>query len=231
MNNQIPNIPDSLFTWISERNFNELTTAEQAEVILYFSEEEYSAMHQATRWVEDLAARQQKQQLQKKELFERFDQLHSPAKGVFLFQSNRLWKVAAVFFFILSSMMAYRMNHPIRQGQETLALTHDTIYLEKKYPDTSKSLTAPVIVKKTEEVHSLTSEKTEGKRPLRKNHTLKRQEEARTKEPIAVMNDTRSGAEVLPPLQNAPTLSIPKGSKRNSRKFDSLDRQFRYVSM
>src|SRR5215216_4901278 len=100
MENNPEHIPSAILDWLEQFSFIALSPAQQKEVLLHLSVQDYDELHEAVMGIK--TARPDKvsgREKIKEELMMHFDARHAAGTKVFRLFSNppALWKAAAIF--------------------------------------------------------------------------------------------------------------------------------------
>jgi len=229
MKSDSENIPAALFDWLEKYNFSSLDSAQQSEVLEYFSAEEYSELRQSVLSIESVKQNDAisglrrpeplataRRVLRKQELLNRFDEKHrKPAIAYrFLNRPIALWKAAAVFLLFGSGWMTHYFLREKAASPEPVIAVMDTMYVTKEAMPVLEKIYDTVYIKQQA-----------GPSSIRKIYYKGRREET-------VEKDESS---FLPGDMNVLSIkdldSTPNRQKSNSIKDDSLLKKYPFVSV
>lgn len=217
-------IPHKLYDWIDLYAFHELTPEMQAEVLQYFSMEEYNSFFDAAKLMRMSHAKKHET---KENLLNYFDKQNQGGSARLKLNREILWKAASVSLLFSTALLSYLLLQSKDIVSPAALVRHDTVYIEKPaanniatIPDVKESL----VVK-------------ENKISETKKHFPKKNKERPL--PEMYVNNENKRVSVPPPTPDPgiQVVSVDQmhkpgnSSKKNSMKDDSLERKFRFVSM
>ena len=132
MNKNTENMPTEIFDWLQTSDFKSLVKDQQKQVLLYFSEEEFNAMHLAADALKMVNSQNNSrgEGLSKAALLERFDKQHT--KIVYFYkQPVFYWQAAAMFLLLLSGWLFYRTYDIKTSLSDRAVASTDTIYVNR----------------------------------------------------------------------------------------------------
>src|SRR5690348_6576448 len=130
MKNNMEQIPDYLFDWMEKAPFSSLANNQQAEVLKYFSKEEYESLHSTAVNVKNISSQSIASKGRKRELMEEFDRVYkkSSESNYFFMQPVALWK-AAVFLILVGSGWLYSLILFKKDAGPFQMASADTVYV------------------------------------------------------------------------------------------------------
>ncbi len=128
MQHSFENIPNHIFEQIEKQNFDRLTNEEKREVLVYFSQEEYNELRQASLDIKSAGIPRPEMEQLKKAALAFYDSRHSqkikPAPLL-------LWQAAAVVLLLLCGWLFYMWSKTGIQKTSLPVAVHDTIYVQQ----------------------------------------------------------------------------------------------------
>lgn len=219
MKNNFEHAPNELFDWIQHLSFDELNDAQKETVLKFISQDEYQELYLSSQNI----IRDLKNDIflhsRKDELFDVFDQTY-PNKSQ-LINTTHIWKAASVLLFISTLWFAFSSKKNINATTE---LVRDTIYMTK--PSIAKiqprdTVFIERIVEKEPKPRLISSTKI-------KISNLHNQEiEIAKNDAIEFPKQENDFAVVSVEHAN----NISNSIKRNSKKDDSLESKFKFISL
>jgi len=133
------NIPNSIFDSLLTRPFASLTSKEQEEVLLHFSEEEYTAMHEAASGLSTIGqrAKAKGKDAIKASLMDAFDAQYPVNKPAAVWMNYRLSlpQAAAIILLCLSGLIAFYQLNPREKIVYKESVRIDTLIAEAGSPE------------------------------------------------------------------------------------------------
>ncbi len=140
-----PELPAEIFDWLENTPFSSLSHEQQTRVRAFFSEQEYSAMHQAARGLHHAAkaSRPKGKEQIKNELLHIFEDKHGRRNKFIILvnQPVRLGTAAAITFLLLTGLIWQNLSRNHFPVQTELPVRIDTVLVERT--------PAPVIIHDT----------------------------------------------------------------------------------
>jgi hypothetical protein len=123
-------LPQVIFDWLENRHFSTLTSAEQEQVLAYFSEEEYNELHNNAFYIRKSlqAGSTSGHAPVKAGLLKTFDKTYTDTQRPFPFLQV-FWKIAAVFLLFATGWLCHYLSGYKHNASETMA---DTVYITQK---------------------------------------------------------------------------------------------------
>lgn len=219
-------LPTIFFDWIQQYTFNELNAEQQKHVLQYMTCEEYSEFAESSQQLN--ASRAHRKSDIKNKLMHRYDQHYSNRDTSLILSRQLVWKAASVILFITTCWFALKQFNA-EKSLPTMIVQHDTIYLDKNIV----AIPTNHIPDSTSQMHK-TSPPSESQIPSKRVQSNK----------VLVHSTTNHIPKKIIPSyaesnseQELHTISIneinnkPNAHKRNSMKDDSLEKNFRFVSL
>jgi len=133
------NIPNSIFDSLLTRPFSTLSSSEQEEVLHHFSEEEFTAMHEAAIGLSFIGqrAKAKGKDTIKDSLMDAFDAQHPAQKPAAVWMNYRLSlpQAAAVVLLCLSGLIAFYQLNPTEKIVYKESVRIDTLIAEAGSPE------------------------------------------------------------------------------------------------
>ena len=220
-------IPNEVFDWIQSSPFEALLPEQQTLVQDYFSKQEYNDMHYAYLLLASSRVYQPAIISRKEILMNQFDLHHATSQESALSTSSLFWKVAAIFLFVTSICLSYyQITHAHIEQANTL-VQHDTIYIDRTIPSPEKNV--EVAENGQAKNSMLTTNNTKPKMHLPKKYqSTPFQKREASPEDVASTFHTNSDIRTVS-IQHIN--SISNIIKRNSRRHDTLEKNFRFVRL
>lgn len=223
MKNNIENVPSEIFDWINSLSFEALHTDQQERVLQHFSKEEYHELFESNRNIQN-ALQQSKYHSGKEDLLSLFDEKHPEKKHLSFWKNDVLWKAASVLLLLSTLWFSLRNLKEKALTDTKVVVKYDTVFVEKESITTKSKediLAERIRAKKSPSFQT----------PL-KSPTSKIFEPART----STVPETAYAAIAKPDkdfqiLSLSTINSISNTTKRNSMQDDSLERNFKFVSL
>lgn len=226
MNTNPEHFPKELFDWIETFPFEALSLEQQIIVQQYISEEEYNDMHLASNEITNSIQHTVRKENIKGQLLQHFDQHYPNQKVSFSVSKSYAWKVASVVLFCSTILLSYlQLNKKVLE-QTQIVVKRDTVYLEKELKqiaplDQSPMQPEPIASKKVQIVKHV-QPKNNNKPQFQSKQNLKIESESPQSYPLQQDFHVVSLAE---------SQRKSNSTKRNSMKDDSLERNYKFVSL
>jgi hypothetical protein len=218
MKSDSENIPVQLFDWLEKYNFTSLDSVQQAEVLAWFSADDYAELRQSI-----LAIRSVKQKesgssrvARKQDLLNRFDERHKKPAAAMLFLSRpiALWKVAAVLLLFSSGWMTHHFLKVKTPVPAAGIAAIDTIYVTREVMPALEKIYDTVYIRQ---------------QPV--PSPLPKIQYNRKMEPVRETSQARMMPQDMNVLSIKELDSTPNRQKSNSIKDDSLLKKYPFVSI
>jgi len=220
-------IPNEVFDWIQSSTFEALLPTQQAIVMDYFSKQEYNEMHDACLLLASNSTHKPAIHSRKEILMDQFDLHHATNQETTLSSSTIFWKVAAILLFVTSICLSYyQLTHTHIEQTNTL-VQHDTIYIDRSIPSPEKSVQMPENGQPKNSMLSANNTKHKMHLP-KKYQSMSHPKSEPSQEDVASSFNTNTDIRTVSIQQ---INSISNIIKRNSRRHDTLEKNFRFVSL
>ncbi len=220
-------IPNEVFDWIQSSTFDALLTEQQAIVMTYLTKQEYDEMHDAYVLLASSNKHKPAIHSRKEVLLDQFDLHHGSNQETALSSSTIFWKVAAILLFVTSICLSYyQLTHTHIEQANTL-VQHDTIYIERTNPSPEKSVALPENGQQKNGMLSTNNTMHKQHLPKKYQSTPFQKREASPEDVASTFNASTDIRTVSIQQIN----SISNIIKRNSRRHDTLEKNFRFVSL
>lgn len=225
MNFDPSQLPSELFDCMQSHPFKELDFAKQQWVIHFLTEEEYDAMHLGHKLTQMQAELHNRESAIKSDLIQRVEKL-APASTSMVATRNRsfIWQAASILLLFSTAWFGYKSMTPHIQVETKTVVSRDTIYIEtesKKKEDNIAKETTSSVKRKQNNLHK-TGKAT---RPKYKPNTMEAVASSPMKKNIML---SESG---IPVLSLDKINDSPNKTKRNSKRHEPLEEQFKFVSL
>lgn len=222
MNLNPQQFPSELFNLIQTKAFDELDLEKQQWTLMYLTEEEYQAMHIANSLTSIHSGLQKQEQNIKANLLLKLENLSPNQKIERKAFYSYFWQAASVLLLMSTAWFGYRSLTPNVRLETKTVVSRDTIYIEKE----SKKVHDEIAPKATKSISRTTKsylQKTSGS-------TVNSSTSVKTKNdsPKPIYNTSEQG---LPVLSLDKLNDASNSPKRNSKRYEPLEDQFRYVSL
>ena len=226
MNTNPEHFPKELFDWIETFHFDALSLEQQIIVLQCISEEEYNDMHLASNEITNSIQHNVRKDNIKGQLLQHFDQHYPNQKVSFSVSKSYVWKVASVVLFCSTILLSYlQLNKKVIE-QTQIVVKRDTVYLEKELKqisplDQSSMQPEPIASKKVQIV-----------KHVQLKNNIKPQFQSKPNHEIVTEKSQSYQLQ-----QDFHIVSIEESqrksnsTKRNSMKDDSLERNYKFVSL
>jgi hypothetical protein len=223
MKNNMENVPNEIFDWINSISFDDLHEDRKKKVLKHFTKEEYHELFESNKNIQN-ALHQRKHHSGKENLLRLFDEKHPAKKGFLVWKNEVLWKAASVLLLLSTLWFSLRNLKEKTITDTRIVVKYDTVYVEKESIATKSkedSATVEKIARRSPQMQAA------------KKHTVNK---------ITQANSTANTAEVAYTVTPKPdrdfqilSLSsmnnISNATKRNSMHDDSLEKNFKFVSL
>jgi hypothetical protein len=133
MNTNPEQIPNEIFDWLQSKSYDQLNKNQQQKLAPFFTEQEYTAMHQIAFQSKAVNNENISRKASIKEnLLLKLDQQQSKPKNSLLLVKWQAWKVAASFLFIMGIAFLFLKNSiRFEPNSNNLITKIDTVFIEK----------------------------------------------------------------------------------------------------
>jgi hypothetical protein len=226
MNTNPEHFPKELFDWIEALPFDALSLEQQIIVQQCISEEEYNDMYIASNEITKNIQHTVRKDYIKGQLLSHFDQHYPNQKVAFSVSKSYAWKVASIVLFCSTILLSYLQLNKKVMEQTKIVVKRDTVYLEKELKhipplDQSPIQPDPIASKKVQIVKHV-QPKNNNKPQFQSKPNLKIESESPQSYPLKQDFHIVSIDESQRKLNS---------TKRNSMKDDSLERNYKFVSL
>lgn len=220
-------LPAIFFDWIQHHSFDALNVEQQKEILQYMSADEYTELFDSAQLLAESSRTLNADS--RKLLLNRFDQHYAQSKKPLNIQWNTMWKAASILLFISTCMFAYKSSLNIQHETRTV-VQHDTIYLDRniatlpanRLPVHETSIVKPV---------DLPSAQKPQYRRAGAQKTLVHQSVSNSQKPSIPSYAESKLNDDLHTISIDEINNKPNAHKHNSMKDDSLEKNFRFVSL
>jgi hypothetical protein len=154
MSEHIDNIPDEIFDWLTELDFNMLQQGQKELVLCHFSEEEYRSLHATMTSIRDVHKPYYPDE-RKKYLLDRFNEKHHANR--FTINAEVFWRAAAIILLLISVGLSIYFfpneKYTVAKGTKY----RDTVFIAKYTQPAPVSVHDTVFVKTLQAVKHLAS--------------------------------------------------------------------------
>lgn len=224
MKPNIEEIPVVVFEWIANMPFEALKKEMQAEVLNHLTKKEYNTLHQTHGSISKTLQVNPVATSRKSELLNLFDETHQNRRPRLTLQSDMIWKAASIL--LLFSTLWFAHHSKKTQGELGVHIAEKVDTLIKEVPSIVYQTVRDTIYLK----QALESKP---KRTLANAQGLNERKEHRT---IAASSkaeyvSTQSAVVDVQILTLSSMDKVSNTSRRNSMNDDSLERNFKFVSL
>lgn len=224
MKPNIEEIPVVVFEWIANMPFEALKKEMQAEVLNHLTKKEYNTLHQTHGSIAKTLQVNPFATSRKKELLNLFEETHQNRRPRLALQSDMIWKAASILLLFSTLWFALHSNKTQGEFGVHIADTVDTLIKE-----------VPSIVYQTvrDTIYIKQALESKPKRTLANAQGLNERKEHRTI-PTSSKAEYVSTQPTVVEFQILTLSSMDKvsnTSRRNSMNDDSLERNFKFVSL
>jgi hypothetical protein len=147
MQNKAEQAPPHIFDWLGQHDFSSLGDERQAEVLKYFSAEDYEEMHRAVCAL--LAYRSHRSldagSRRKEFLLDHFDSVHQPSLSRNVFSMKiEVWKAAAVFILFATAWMLFSYGGGMKPEATGLLASVDSARAVNESSDLPDTMFSPL---------------------------------------------------------------------------------------
>lgn len=213
MKNNIEQLPVEIIDWIQSTNFEELDVTIQTTILKYIEKEEYENMRESFLLIQS----NNNHERIKSNLMNAFDDAYPTRKKTNEF--SVLWKAASVLLFFSTLWFAYKQQSVEQTVASIKQNIIDTIYVEK------------VVQQEKIIIDTLwRNEKKESSKKLSAKTipSISNNKENGSKQVVELAKNEENDFDILT-IDQANTL--PNKTKRNSMKDDSLEMNYKFVSL
>ncbi|MCF8254814.1 MAG: hypothetical protein K9I36_11205 [Bacteroidia bacterium] len=215
MNPSPEQIPNEIFDWLQTKSYDQLNQNQQQELASFFTEQEYTLMHQIALQSKVLSNENVSRKARIKEnLLLKLDQQQSKRKTPLILVKWQAWKVAASFILILGiTVFLLKNSFRFEPNTNNLITKIDTVFIEKLVE------VEPVKIYDTVYLTQNFRKENKGNRKVQN---------------IEMKMDNRNQASTQTDLniQSIEDIeSLPNKSRSNSIKDDTLLKQYGFVSL
>jgi hypothetical protein len=147
MENKNEQIPEEIFNWIGNLNFQDLSESQKTQVLHWFSEEEYQAVRAGLSGIQeiDLSGDTFSNKKIKKELLDAFDQKHEKKPRLIIIPQITFWRAASVILFMACAALLYSVTRQSKQVIIQPVASADTVYIIRDTPATPAADSVPTV--------------------------------------------------------------------------------------
>jgi hypothetical protein len=217
MKNNIEQLPVEIIDWIQSTNFEELDVTIQTTILKYIEKEEYENMRESFLLIQSNNNHINNHERIKSNLMNAFDDAYPTRKKTNEF--SVLWKAASVLLFFSTLWFAYKQQSVEQTVASIKQNIIDTIYVEK------------VVQQEKIIIDTLwrNVKKESSKKLLAKTiPSVSNNKENGSKQVVELAKNEENDFDILT-IDQANTL--PNKTKRNSMKDDSLEMNYKFVSL
>jgi len=133
MNPSPEQIPNEIFDWLQTKSYDQLNQNQQQELASFFTEQEYTVMHQIAFQSKVVSNENISRKARIKEnLLLKLDQQQSKRKTPLILVKWHAWKVAASFILILGiTVLLLKNSFRFEPNTNNLITKIDTVFIEK----------------------------------------------------------------------------------------------------
>lgn len=223
MKNNFENIPGEIFDWMSAIPFEALNAEQKRSVLQYFTREEYHELYESNVNIKHALHVNKRFDTHKADLMKLYDEKYQAQHSSFKLNTSILWKAASVFFLVSTLWFALKERKVYFPPDPVAIVKKDTVFIEREPVAVSRKIDT-IYLQKTIE-----------------RFVAKKQKRSLPENRETVISETRIPEKVyavLPPAENDFQI-LPVGSinnisnaiKKNSMYDDSLEKNFKFVSM
>ncbi len=219
MKNNIENIPVDIFECLTHLSFQQLTHEQQQQVLSQMSQEEYDELYRSHSLISESLNTHKRSLHTKEALLQMFDEQYPQQAKKAKFSTAVYWQAACVLLSMATIFLALQ-NRQWSSAEETETLTlHDTIFIQQALPAQSSVDSGIASSQEKHKVHT-NPKRMDADRRFAKN-------------PAPELNYAKAPAleENVQVLSINTLHDVSNNSKRNSMHDDSLERNFKFVSM
>ncbi len=224
MKSNFENIPGEIFDWMAIMPFEALNVTQKRSVLEHFTKEEYNELHESNVNVRNALHMNKRSDTHKADLMKLYDEKYPAQQSTWKLDRSVLWKAASVFFLVSTIWFAMKGRRVSPVSEPFTVIKTDTVFVEKQ-PVAASQKRDTVYLQKPVEHYTA----------KRRKEILPVNKEVVTSQTVKIPEKTYA---VLPPAENDFQI-LPVGSinnisnavKRNSMHDDSLEKNFKFVSM
>jgi hypothetical protein len=213
-------IPAQIFDAMSTRSFAELSADMKQSVLECLTAEEYDELYVSNRQLQQLLSAGKQAPAGKAALMQMYQERYPERDAAIRLNTTLIWKAAAVLLCLSTLWFALKKNPAEIVSLPSAIVKHDTVIVEKQLPALAEIRDTVFIVKQ-----NLRSEKAV-KRTMPESIEASAESKA---EPLT--NTYATVPQDIPVMPLSSLNHIQNKSKRNSMQDDSLERNFKFVSM
>ncbi|MCC7031127.1 MAG: hypothetical protein IT257_12545 [Chitinophagaceae bacterium] len=217
-------IPAEIFDAMSTRSFAELPADMKQSVLKYLTAEEYDELHASNRQLQQLLSAGKQGPAGKAALMQMYEEHYPENESSIRFNPALIWKAAAVLLCLSTLWFVLKKEPEVISSQHSVIVKYDTVIVEKQLPVIAEMHDTIFVVRQNLQQTDKAVKRT---MPESTDGSSESNAEALTSTYATVPQDENT----VPVMPLSSLNHIQNKSKRNSMQDDSLERNFKFVSM